>query len=108
MDISLDDLEVTNSPDASRFETWIGDKVAFVTYKIRGSTIAYLHTEVPTSLEGHGIAGKLAKHALEFARANGLDVVLSCPHISDYINRHPEYQDLVLPPIRWREFLNAR
>jgi predicted GNAT family acetyltransferase len=105
MDISVDDLEVTDNPDAGRFEVRVGNDVAFVTYAKRGSTIAYLHTEVPMSLEGHGIAGKLAKRALEYARENGLDVVPICPYLSAYISRHPEYDDLVAPRDRWKEFL---
>lgn len=95
MDISIEDLEVADNHDAGRFEIRIANDVAFLTYEIRGPIIAYLHTEVPASLEGHGIAGKLARHALDYARANGLDVVPICPYVSEYIRRHPEYADLI-------------
>jgi uncharacterized protein len=79
--------------------------VAFLEYTRIGTTIAYTHTEVPTSLEGHGVAAKLAKHALDFARATALDVVPLCPYVADYIKRHPDYGDLVAPRARWRTFL---
>ena len=95
-DITLNDLEVIHNRDANRFEIRVGDELAFVTYRRRGSTISYIHTEVPPSLEGHGIAAKLAKHALDYARANALDVVPICPYIAAYIGRHPEYADIVL------------
>jgi predicted GNAT family acetyltransferase len=107
VDISVDDLEVTDNPEAGRFEVRVGNDVAFVTYAKRGSTIAYLHTEVPMSLEGQGIAGKLAKYALDYARENRLDVVPICPYVADYIRRHPEYDDLVAPRNRWKEFLTT-
>jgi hypothetical protein len=49
----------------------------------------------PTPIEGHGVAAKLAKYALDFARANALDLVPLCPYVADYIKRHPDYGDLV-------------
>jgi predicted GNAT family acetyltransferase len=105
MDIATDDLEVIDNQAAQRFEIRIGDDVAFLQYVRSGATIAYTHTEVPPSLEGHGIAAKLATHALDYARANGLEVVPLCPYVADYIERHPAYRDLVAPRAQWRQFL---
>ena len=53
------------------------------------------HTVVPLALEGHGIAGRLARAALDYARDRGLSVVPLCPYVADYIGKHPEYEDLV-------------
>jgi uncharacterized protein len=106
VDIAADDLDVTENEEAHRFEVRIGDAVAFLEYTRIGATIAYTHTEVPTSLEGHGVAAKLAEHALDFARANALAVVPLCPYVADYIKRHPDYGDLVAPRARWREFIH--
>ena len=50
---------------------------------------------MPEQLEGRGIASKLAKTALDYSRAEGLTVVPLCPFIASYIERHPEYADLV-------------
>jgi uncharacterized protein len=107
VDTTPDDLVVVNNRAASRFEIRTGGDVAFLTYQLRGSTIAYTHTEVPKPLEGRGIASRLATYALDYARANGLDVVPLCPYVSEYIRRHPDYQDLVAPRARWREFMQA-
>ena len=107
MNTPTDDLAVINNESANRFEIRIGDEVAFLTYRRDGSTIAYTHTEVPPALEGHGIAAKLATHALDYARANSLDVVPLCPYVADYIKRHPAYEDLVAPRARWRPFLRT-
>jgi predicted GNAT family acetyltransferase len=68
---------------------------AFVTFSREGDQIAFLHTLVPPAIEGRGIAGQLARHGLEYARENGLRVLPRCPYIRTYIDRHPEYQDLV-------------
>jgi predicted GNAT family acetyltransferase len=105
MDIDTGALEVVDNAAGRRIEIRIGDEVAFVTYRREGNTIAYIHTEVPEALEGHGIAGRLAAHALAHARADGLRVVPLCPYVSAYIKRHPEYQDLVAPRLEWNAFL---
>lgn len=98
------DLTVINNEAEQQFEIRIGDKKAILAYERKGSMIAYLHTEVPTTLEGRGIAGQLAQHALEYARSEGLEVVPLCPYVSAYIERHQQYQELVAPRARWGEF----
>ena len=37
----------------------------------------------------------VAKFALEDARARKLTVVAQCPFVANYIQKHPEYQDLL-------------
>lgn len=57
--------------------------------------MVYVHTGVPPELEGRGIAGQLAKFALDDARARGLRVVARCPYVAAYIERNPEYAELL-------------
>ena len=64
-------------------------------YKLEGDTIYLVHTEVPAEMEGKGIGGQLAKAALNYARESKLKVVARCPFVASYLQRHPEYQDLV-------------
>ena len=57
--------------------------------------IEFLHTEVDTSLQEHGLGSVLATGALDDVRANSKDrVVALCPFISGFIRKHPEYGDL--------------
>jgi predicted GNAT family acetyltransferase len=43
-----------------------------------------------------GVGSRLARGALEDARARGLKVTVVCPFITAYLRRHPgEYEDLV-------------
>ena len=97
MDIAIDDLNVEHNVGARRFELRYGDSLAWLEYYLRGSTIIYTHTIVPPALEGHGIAGRLAREALDYARDRGLTVVPLCPYVADYIEKHPDYGDLVAP-----------
>lgn len=95
MDTAIDDLPIVQNTDARRFEIRSGDDVAQLEYRLRPSTIVFVHTVVPRALEGHGVAGRLAKHGLDYARENGLLVVPLCPFVAYYIRQHPEYADLV-------------
>jgi len=95
VDIAIGDLEVIHNTEARRFEIHYGDEMARLEYHLRGPSIVYTHTVVPVVLEGHGIAGRLAKEALDYARDSGLSVVPLCPYVADYIDKHPEYRDLV-------------
>lgn len=97
MQPSLDDVTVTNSEEAHRFEASVDGHLAFITYRRLPGKIIFDHTEVPAPLEGKGVAAKLTRTALDFARANHLRVVPLCPYVSSYIRRHSNFQDLLLP-----------
>lgn len=86
---------VRDNQGASRYEADLGGQLAVLAYAMRGQTIVLSHTEVPAALEGRGIGGALARFALDDARARGLRVEPRCPFVAAYIERHPEYADLV-------------
>ncbi len=96
MDIDVESLPIRNNEADGAFEIELDGHVAKLEYVRRGDVIYYPHTFVPRELEGHGIAARLAKYALDYARANGLSVVPRCPYVRSYLERHPEYQDLVV------------
>ncbi len=90
-------IPVTNNETARRFEAVEADRTAFLDYRRHGSSLVLIHTEVPSEMEGRGVAGSLAKTALEYARNERLRVVPRCSFVSSYLKRHPEYQDLENP-----------
>jgi len=102
MDVSLDAITVRNDEEAQRYEAAVAGQLAIVQYQRAGDHIIFTHTEVPAALEGHGIAAKLARAALDDAAAHGLTVVPLCPYIASYIRRHQEYLPLVDPAYRGR------
>ena len=95
MDVNVNDASVTHNEEAQRFELLVDGYRALTTYRRFPGRIVLVHTEVPQPLEGHGLAAKLASFALDFARVNHLRVVSLCPYVSNFIRKHPEYQDLV-------------
>jgi uncharacterized protein len=86
---------VVNNPQAGRFEVKKDGILAVLEYRLAERKIVLIHTEVPEALSGQGIGSQLARAGLDYARAQGLKVVPVCPFVAGYIQKHPEYQDLV-------------
>jgi predicted GNAT family acetyltransferase len=97
VNVDLNNLSVTHDEAAQRFELLVDGARALLTYRRFPDRILLLHTEVPQPFEGHGLAARLSRSALDFARTNHLRVVPLCPYVSSFIQKHPEYQDLVAP-----------
>ena len=93
---SPDDAEVVDVPEASRYELRLGGRlIGLAAYRRRDARIAFTHTEVEESHEGQGFGSRLAAEALADAARQGLEIVPLCPFIAHYIERHPEYEQLV-------------
>jgi predicted GNAT family acetyltransferase len=91
-----DQIDVVDVPEQSRFEIRVDGTVAgFADYSRMGDRVIFRHTEVGDAYEGRGLGSKLAQGALDAARTAGEAVVPLCPFIASYIERHPEYQELV-------------
>lgn len=95
MNENLEKATVVHNEEARRFELNIGGQIALLTYRRFPDRIVFDHTEVPKPFEGHGIASKLARSALDFARLNHLRVVPLCSYVSSFVRKHAEYQDLL-------------
>jgi predicted GNAT family acetyltransferase len=63
-----------------------------------------VHTEVPAALSGRGVGNALAVAAFDYARSNGMRVILTCPFLRRWIGSHPDQRDIVL----WRGASGAR
>jgi predicted GNAT family acetyltransferase len=93
-------IEITHEPDGARGRYHLlvdGAEAGEVDYRMQDGRRVFIHTGVRDEYEGQGLAAKLAVHVLDEARAEGLEVVAQCPYIRGYIQRHPEYQDLLAP-----------
>lgn len=79
----------------SRFE-WTEDGILSVQdYDLQNGVMTITHTGVPEAIGGRGIAGDLTRTALETATEQGLKVRPMCSYVATYIERHPEYKELV-------------
>lgn len=89
------EITVTDNVVESRYEAVLDGAVAFAEYRLAEGVIILPHTVVPTAFEGKGVGSALAKAALGRARAEGRKVVPTCPFMAAYIQKHPEWRDIV-------------
>ena len=88
--------EVVAVPDRERYEVRVDDQVAgFTKYVVKNGRHVFVHTEIDPTYEGQGLGSVLAQGALDDMRRLGARVVPLCPFIAGWIERHPEYDDLV-------------
>ena len=87
--------DVVHDSAEHRFRIDLPEGQASLDYLERDGRMVLLHTGVPGDAEGEGVGGSLVRAALDHARAAGLDVVPQCPFARAYVERHPEYADLV-------------
>lgn len=93
---STDAPVVTDNAAESRFEVHVGgERAGLVQYQRKGRELSILHTEVDEKFQGMGLAGILARAALDAARAQGESVLPFCPYVRSWIGKHPDYADLV-------------
>jgi uncharacterized protein len=79
-----------------RYEATVdGELAGYLMYRREAGLLTLVHTQVKPQFEGRGIGGLLALAALDQARVTGTKVRLLCPFVSQWLERHPEYLDLV-------------
>jgi predicted GNAT family acetyltransferase len=97
------DVTTTHNPDRHRYEAQVdGEPAGFAAYEPADPAeagaepvVVFTHTEVDDRFEGQGVGSALARAALDDVRSQGRRVVPQCPFIRAWIEKHPDYQDLV-------------
>jgi predicted GNAT family acetyltransferase len=86
---------VSDNPALNRYELAVDGHIAAAYYEIADGVITFDHTEVPPELGGKGIGSKLVQGALDQVRTRGLKVIARCPFVKAWIDKHPDYADLL-------------
>lgn len=90
MDVPL--FDIVNNKSNQRFEISMNGEVAYLEYRFYKKDIALMHTQVPQPLEGRGIASALAKYAFAYAKEQKQPVMVYCPFVASFLQKHPEYK----------------
>ena len=93
-------IDIVHNARESRFEAQLPDGLCRADYRRVGKTLHMVHTEVPSSARGQGIAGRVVAAAADYAQAEGLTLMPLCSYVRDWFRRHPERQDLLAPGSR--------
>lgn len=88
---------VRMNAEEERFELAVDGSTATLEFdeKDGGKVLDLTSTQVPEELQGKGVGSRLVRGTLEWARSHGRRVEATCPFVESYIERHPEYRDLV-------------
>jgi predicted GNAT family acetyltransferase len=89
-------MEITNNKMEFRFELQLPDgEIAKIEYRWLKGSMVLMHTFVPLPGRGKGVASKLIKYVLEYAREHHLKIIVYCPFVTKYMETNPEYNDLL-------------
>ena len=94
----MEPLTISDNQQNQQFQIFLDDERAWLEYRIKDGALYLMHTEVPESLGGKGIASALAAHAFNYARANHMKIKAYCPFVVTWLKKHPEQMDIVIPP----------
>jgi predicted GNAT family acetyltransferase len=80
--------DVRDDTTASRLVITTDGIEAELHYRRRSGRLILIHTEVPDSLAGRGIGGRLVRAAIGVARAEHLTLVPWCPFARRWLTDH--------------------
>jgi predicted GNAT family acetyltransferase len=87
--------DIVHNESQGRFEHIVDGRICELDYQLDGQRMSIMHTVVPPELGGKGIAALLNRAALDTARDRGWRVEPVCSYTAAFIERHPEYADLL-------------
>ena len=90
------DLEVRHNPDRNRYElVEDGTVIGIADYRLLDGIVVFRHTEIDADRRGHGLGAVLVQGALDDVRETGRTIVPRCWYVAQFIDEHPQYDDLV-------------
>ncbi|WP_193105078.1 GNAT family N-acetyltransferase [Brachybacterium sp. FME24] len=90
-------IAVRDNKVAGRYEAVrSGDVVGIMIYERTRKVIELVHTVTDPAHRGEGVASVLVRTTLAEARAEGLQVLVICPFIESWLQRHPEQAEGVI------------
>jgi predicted GNAT family acetyltransferase len=89
--------EVFHNAEQQRFELRVGDALCVLDYRRFPGKLVIYHTGVPQPLERRGFAARMTRAALDFARSQNLQVEPRCPYTAAFMQKNPEFADLLAP-----------
>jgi uncharacterized protein len=90
------EVVVRDNPESQTYDAMVGDEIAgTMLYELEGPRLVLTHTAVQPRFQHHGVATALIAAALDDIRTKGKKITILCPIVATFIQRHPDYADLV-------------
>lgn len=88
---------IHHNKEQQQFEMDCNGEQAELNYRAVGeNSLDFYRTYVPNACRGQGLGAKLVLAALEAARAEGKQVIPSCPFVPRVLAEHPEFNDVIV------------
>jgi len=89
-------IKITDDPVNRFYEITVdGTYAGLLVYELTGPRYSLVHTYIEPSFRGQGLATRLLRHVLDDLRAKGTTATNYCPVVDAFLDKHPEYRDLV-------------
>ena len=85
MNSSSDRSGVIHQIEEQRFVLAVADTMAVLEYRRAGRKVDFHHTFVPPEARGGGHARRLVESGISWARAEGLEILASCPYVANHL-----------------------
>ena len=88
--------QVEHESERHRFVVRFPEGEGELVYRLTASgALDLVHTGVDRKLRRRGIGESLVQAAFDYARANHLRVIPTCPFVAGFLDKHPGERDLV-------------
>lgn len=83
-------MTVVDNAQTNRFLYTEDEGIAQLVYRVDGDRLVLAHTEVPETMGGRGVGGKLVAAAVERAKRTGETIVPECPYARSWLQKHAD------------------
>ncbi len=90
------DLFLVNEEENGIYDAMSGDtKIGGITYSLADDRVVLLAAMVYPEFRRQGFATEMIRRVLDDVRAQGKTVTIICPIVRTFIDKHPQYEDVV-------------
>ena len=79
------EVVVEHQQDQQRFVIPVDGHEAVLEYRLNGQHIDFNRTSVPDELRGKGLAERLVRHGLKWAKAQDFEIAASCWYVQKFL-----------------------
>jgi uncharacterized protein len=81
----MSDALIQHLPQQQRFVLQVDGAEAVLDYQLAGNSIDFTHTFVPPEFRGKGLAEKLVRYGLAWAKTEQLNIRASCWYVQKFL-----------------------
>jgi predicted GNAT family acetyltransferase len=93
--MKYEDIQLIKNEPIHNFELFVDGQRAFIDYKQKDNKVYLIHTEVPETLKGKGVAEAIVEKTLTYLEANHYKLVPLCSYVQMFLKRHPDWNRLL-------------